>query len=122
MHVIHKAHIPTERAKDVAYYNPQLKGKFKEGKRVRRVRGTIGGDRINYTGPVSARTGQMKVVRALLCRTLADDANFMAADITDYYLNIPLDRPEYLRMTRKQVSSAIIAEYGYEEFFVNLAY
>jgi hypothetical protein len=61
----------------------------------------------------------MEVVRALLCSTLADDANFMAADITDYYLNTPLERPEYLRMTRKQVSSAIIAEYGYEESFVN---
>ena len=27
--------------------------------------------------------------------------------------------PEYLRMSRKQESSAIIAEYDYEEFFVN---
>jgi hypothetical protein len=43
----------------------------------------------------------------------------MAADITDYYLNTPLERPEYLRITRKQVSSAIVAEYGYEEFFDN---
>jgi hypothetical protein len=32
MHIIHKAHIPKERAKDVAYYNPQVKEKFKEGK------------------------------------------------------------------------------------------
>jgi hypothetical protein len=43
----------------------------------------------------------------------------MAADITDYYLNTPLDRPEYMRMSRKQVSNAIIAEYNYEEYFVN---
>jgi hypothetical protein len=61
----------------------------------------------------------MEVVRALLCSTLADDANFMVADITDYYLNTPLERPEYLRMIRKQVSSAIIAEHRYKEFFVN---
>jgi hypothetical protein len=61
----------------------------------------------------------MEVVRALLCSTIADDANFMAVDITDYYLNTPLERPEYMRMTRKQVSSAIIAEYGYEDYFVN---
>jgi hypothetical protein len=76
MHVIHKAHVPTNRTKDITYYNPQVKEKFKEG----RVRGTIGGDRINYTGPVSARTAEMEIVRALLCSTLADDANFMAAE------------------------------------------
>jgi hypothetical protein len=119
MHVIHKADLPADRVKDVAYYNPQVKEKFKNGAWVRRTRGTIGGNMINYTGPVSARTAEMEVVRALLCSTLADDASFMAADITDYYLNTPLERPEYMRMTRKQVSPAIIAEYGYEEYFVN---
>jgi hypothetical protein len=115
MHVIHKANIPIDRVRDVAYYNPQAKEKFKEGDWLRRVRGTIGGDRINHTGPVSARTAKIEVVRALLCSTLADDADF----ITDYYLNTPLERPEFMRMTRKQVSPAIIAEYGYEDYFVN---
>ncbi len=61
----------------------------------------------------------MEVVRSLLCSVLADNADFMAVDIADYYLNTPLERPEYMRMTRKQVSQAIIDEYGYEDYFIN---
>jgi hypothetical protein len=46
----------------------------------------------------------------MLNSVLADDAEFMAADITDYYLNTPLERSEYMRMRRKQVSDTIIAK------------
>jgi hypothetical protein len=119
MHVIHKAAIPADRRKDVCYYNPQVKEKYKNGEWERRVRGTAGGDRINYNGKVTARTASLEVVRALLNSTLADDADFMAADITDYYLGTPLLRPEYMRMSRKQISEIIIAEYGYEDYCVN---
>jgi hypothetical protein len=119
MHVIHKTDIPIDRVRDVAYYNPQVKEKLKNDEWERRVRGTIGGNVIHYNGPTSARTAEMEVVRALLCSVLADNADFMAVDIADYYLNTPLERPEYMRMTRKQVSPTIIAEYGYEDYFVN---
>jgi hypothetical protein len=68
---------------------------------LRRVRETIGGDRINYTGPVTARTASVEVLRAMLNSTLADRADIMAADIADYYLNTPLYRHEYMRMSRK---------------------
>jgi hypothetical protein len=65
MHVIHKSAIPADRRKDVAYYNPQVKEKYKDGEWLRRVRGTIGGNRINYTGLVTARTAAIEVVRIL---------------------------------------------------------
>jgi hypothetical protein len=119
MHVIHKDSIPSDRRGDVTYYNPQVKEKFKNDEWVRRVRGTAGGDRINYDGPVSSRTASLEVVRSLLNSTLSDDAEFMAADITDYYLGTPLVRPEYMRMQRRQVSDTIIAEYGYADYFVD---
>ena len=51
--------------------------------------------------------------------TLADNANLMAADITDYYLGTPLLRPEYMRMQRRHPSSTIIEEYCYKQYFVN---
>jgi hypothetical protein len=119
MHVIHKAAIPADRRKDATYYNPQVKEKYKNREWVRRMRGTVGGDRTNYTSPVTARTASLEVVRSLLNSILADDADFMAADITDYYLGTPLLRPEFMRMSRKQVSATIIAEYGYEDYFIN---
>jgi hypothetical protein len=58
-------------------------------------------------------------MRAVLNSTLTDDADFMAADFADYCLNIPLERPECMRMSRKQVSDTITAEYGYEDYFIN---
>jgi hypothetical protein len=35
----------------------------------------------------------MEAVWSMLNNTLADNADIMAADITDYYLNTPLLRP-----------------------------
>jgi hypothetical protein len=117
--LIHKNNIPTERRGEVTCYNPQVKEIIKNGIHVRRVRGTAGGDRINYTGPVSAREASLKVVRTMYNSALACKANLCNADIADYYLCVPMDRPEYLRMTRKQLSSTIIAEYDMEQYFDN---
>ena len=116
MRPIHKREIPTERRGDVTYYNPVCKEKMKEGKIKRRVRGTMGGDRINYPGNVSARTASLEVVRTLLNSVLADDADFFTADITDYYLGTPLLRPEYLRIATKQLSDTIVTEYNLNEY------
>lgn len=114
---IHRHQIPEERRKDIAYYNPQVQEKIKEQQHVRRVRGTIGGDRVNYPGATAARTASLEVVRSLLNSTLCDDAEWSTADITDYYLNTPLLRPEYMRMTRKQISPTIMVEYDLEQYF-----
>jgi hypothetical protein len=114
---IYRDQIPADRRKDVTYYNPQVREKIKEGKHVRRVRGTAGGDKVNYPGATAARTASLEVVRALLNSTLADDAEWSTADITDYYLNTPLLRPEYMRMTRRQISPTIMQEYDLEKYF-----
>ena len=44
---------PSDRRKDTTYYNPQTKEKLKDNEKVYRIRGIIGGDRINYTGITS---------------------------------------------------------------------
>ena len=116
MHPIHRRDISADRQKDITYFNPVCKKKMKDGKIKRRVRGTIGGDRINYPGDVSARTASLEVVRTLLNSVLADDANFMTADITDYYLGTPLKRPEYVRIASKHLSDTIIREYDLNQF------
>jgi hypothetical protein len=48
---------------------------------------------------------------------LCDDTEWSAADITGYYLNISLRRPEYMRMTRWQMTATIMAEYDLEQYF-----
>jgi hypothetical protein len=62
-------------------------------------------------GAVSARTASLEVVRTLLKSFLADDADFICCDISDYYL-------EFMRIHRRQLSSTIIAEYDLlEKYF-----
>jgi hypothetical protein len=56
------------------------------------------------------------MVRDLLNSILAEDANWMCADITDYYLITPLLRPEYMR---KQLSPTIMGENDLEQYFEN---
>jgi hypothetical protein len=41
----------------------------------------------------------------LLNSVLADDAEFMCCDITDYYLGTPMARSEYMRINRRQIST-----------------
>lgn len=111
---------PACRRKDTSYYNPQIKEKEdSKGKKTYRVRGTIGGDRINYPGDTAASTAAMPVVKILLQSAISDDSNWMAIDIIDYYLNTPLFRPVYIRIQRKLIPSEIIRRHKSEPFMHN---
>ena len=61
---VHRHQIPSGKA--ISYYNPQLKIKMKDGNLVKRVRGTVGGDKLPYAGPSSAQTAALETVRILL--------------------------------------------------------
>ena len=66
---------PIERRKDTTYYNPQTKEKeTAAGERTYRIRGTIGGDRIHYPGPTTARTAAMPLVKILLQSLISDES------------------------------------------------
>jgi hypothetical protein len=67
---------PPDRRGDTTYYNPQTKEKVTADEKVYRIRGTIGGDRINYSGATQANTAAMPVVKMLLQSAVSEDANF----------------------------------------------
>ena len=117
---LHIREQPMHRRKDTSYYNPQIKEKEDAaGNRTYRVRGTIGGDRINYPGETSANTAAMPVVKILLQSVVSDDSNWMTLDIKDYYLNTPLSRPEYIRIQRKLIPPDTLVEHQLERFMSN---
>ena len=90
---------PLGRRRDTTYYNPQTKEKqTASGERTFRIRGTIGGDRVNYPRPTTARTAAMPLVKMLIHSVISDNAHWLTIDIKDFYLNTPLPRPEYLRI------------------------
>ena len=117
---IHMSDQPTERSGESTYYNPQVKEKEAvDGTTTYRVRGTIGGDRIDYPGPTTARTAAMPLVKLLLQSVVSDDKRFLTLDIKDFYLNTPLDRPEYLRISSKFLPQHIIDKNSLQQYLHN---
>ena len=117
---IHYADQPADRRRDTTYYNPQTKQKRDpDGHTTYRIRGTAGGDKINYQGPTSALTADMPVVKLLLHSVISDDANWMTIDIKDYNLGAPLLRPEYVRIPARLLPSATIQRHNLAPFVTN---
>jgi hypothetical protein len=89
------------RTKAVTYYNPQYKIKSNG---LYRVRGTAGGDRIQYAGATKANVADIQTVKILLNSAISTpNGQWMTADITDFYLGTPMDDAEYMMVRRDQL-------------------
>ena len=96
-----------------SYYNPQCSCKLNQlGILIRRVRGTYGGDVSDYAGNRSSWTADMQTIKLLLNAVVSEDANFCTADIGDFYLGSTLEQEEYMWLSRDQVPTDIITQYG----------
>lgn len=110
---INKTSIP--KGRKVAYYNPQIKQKTSNGNTTYRIRGTIGGDKVDYPGMVAANTADLKAIKLLLNSVLSTrGGKFMTIDIKDFYLGTTLPRKEYMRIASNQMSKKYIEEHGME--------
>lgn len=118
MHPTVMAAIPHDRRGDVTYYNPQTKEKLDDtGDKVYRIRGTAGGDKVNYPFDVSARTADLDAVKILIHSVVSDsEAKLASADISDFYLNTPMDRPEFVRIPLKFIPQATIDKHKLASF------
>jgi hypothetical protein len=81
-------------------------------KEVNRTQLTLGGNLIDYPGDVSTRTAEMDTIKILFNSVVSTtDAKFCSLDITNFYLDTPLDRYEYVRIPINLIPPEIIAEY-----------
>ncbi len=95
------------------YYSPQVKVKMVNGQKQYRVRGTVGGDRVEYDGYRSSFTASLSTVKLLLNAVVSEDADFMTADIKDYYLGSPMpDGPVYMWIPLHLIPADIQAKYN----------
>jgi hypothetical protein len=79
----------------------------------RRVRFTVGGDRVDYTGDVSTKTADLPTVKCLLNSVISTPAaRFMTGDLKDFYLNTPMECYEYMRIPVSVIPASIFAEYN----------
>jgi len=81
----------------------------------KRIRHTVGGNRIEYYGDVSTKTSGLTTAKCLFNSVVSTPgAEFMCADIKDFYLNTPMKEFEYMRIRIDDIPAEIIARYNLE--------
>jgi hypothetical protein len=108
--LIKLTNIPTDRhityGKIVCDYKPHKKEK-------ERVRLTVGGDRLDYSGDVATSTADITTFKILINSTLSTkDAAMTMMDIKNYYLGTPLPRFEYMKMPLSRFPEEIVQKYN----------
>jgi hypothetical protein len=92
--------------KIVCDYKPHKKEK-------ERVRLTVGGDILDYSGDVATSTTDITTFKILINSTLStEDAAMMMMDIKNYYLGTPLPRFEYMKMLLSRFPEEIVQKYN----------
>jgi hypothetical protein len=78
-----------------------------------RVRLTVGGDILKYSGDVATSTADITTFKILINSTFSTkDAAMMMMDIKNYYLGTPLPRFEYMKMQLSRFPEEIIQKYN----------
>jgi hypothetical protein len=78
----------------------------------KRIRFTVGGNRIDYPGKVSTQTADLTTVKLLLNSVLSTPgARFATADISNFYLNNPMERFEYMQIPVRDIPDCIMTQY-----------
>ena len=109
---INKNEVPEDRLRDCTY------GKFvctvrPQKAEPNRTRLTIAGNRINYPGEVGTPTANMLLVKVMLNSVVSTlNAKFMSIDISNFYLNTPLPRYEYMKLKLTDIPEEVIVEYN----------
>jgi hypothetical protein len=107
---IHRSQVPTGRTVTCARFCANIRPQKEE---THRCRITVGGDRIDYPGEVSTKTAGLTTIKLLLNSVVSKPtAKFMTADVNNFYLNTPLERPEYMRILVKLIPQEIIDDYN----------
>jgi hypothetical protein len=109
--------IPNDRnityGKIVCDYKPHKKEK-------ERVRLTVGGDRLDYSGDVATSTADITTFKILINSTLSTkDASMMMMDINNYYLCTPLPRFEYMKILLSRFPEEVIQKYNLNDLAVD---
>jgi hypothetical protein len=78
-----------------------------------RTRLTVGGNLIDYPGDTHAPTADITLFKLQVNATLSTpNARMVCADVKNFYLNTPMDRPEYMRIPVDLFPDEILSEYN----------
>ena len=116
---IQLSEIPMDRRKEITYgrivvaYKPD---KIEQA----RSRLTVGGNLIWYPFDKSAPTSDLPTIKLLWNSVLScPGAKYFTMDISNFYLNSPLPRPEYMRLPVKIIPAEIMQHYNLADIAEN---
>jgi hypothetical protein len=89
-------------------------GDYKPHKKEKeRVRLTVGGDRLDYSGDVATSTADITTFKILINSNLSNaDEAMMMMDIKNYYLGTPLPRFKYMKTLLSRFMGEIVDKYN----------
>ena len=115
IHLIHKPEIPDHRWKDVAYTRIVVNEQPQKAE-VNITRLTYGGSNLKMDMDLGTPTASLLTVKILLNSVISTPGTkFMAIDIKDFYLNTPLERPEFIRLELSNFPEDVIQQYNLRE-------
>ncbi len=72
-----------------------------------------GGNRVNYPGDAGTPTANLLTIKLLVNSIVSTKrAKMVTMDLKDFYLNTPMDRPEYLRIKISDIPEDVIHHYN----------
>jgi hypothetical protein len=111
-HVLRYEDIPPDRRKGVAFSKVVCSVRPEKAD-PDRTRITIAGQNITYPGDVGTKTASLDLIKLILNSVLSrKGAKFVTFDIKNFYLQTPLDRPEYVRIMLSDIPQEFIDEYN----------
>ena len=81
-----------------------------------RVRLLVGGNRLPYVTDTGSSTSNLILTKNLLNSTISDaGTSFLSCDLKDFFLDAPIDRPEYIKIPIQYFPDNIIFEYNLDK-------
>jgi hypothetical protein len=109
---VHKHEIPQDRLKDVTYIKFVL-SIWMEKEDPHQIRATLGGNLIHYPEDVGTPTANLLLIKIFLNNVIStDEAKFAMADLSNFYLMMPIKQPEYGRVKQTDIPDETIDEYN----------
>lgn len=100
--------IPLDRRQHITYSKTVVNYRPKK-EDPNRTRLTVRGNQIVYAGDVSTPTVEMMTVKMHLNSMISTKgARYCTIDIKDFFLNTPMDRPEFMRMKITDLPPAFV--------------
>jgi hypothetical protein len=117
MKFIHRHQVPKNKTPTYARFVCDIRPHKAESERTRL---TVGGNLIDYPGDTSAPTADITTFKILVNSVLSTpNAKMCCADVKNFYLNTPMDEPEFMRIPLALVPEEIIQEYDLHSFVNN---